>query len=327
MGQFADTASEVLGIRLPEEYTGFMETYGKKLPEDPVTEESWVGGLGSSDFVIGTTLAFRSKLPRFHKEHVVIGYVGIKTIIVNKVSEEIDEYIMLDTEDGSISAVDSLGATKKIATNFEEWITPDLLRATLRDKYTSNLTVIVFDDEHKAEEARKKLLNLRRKGSIDLEDVVVVVKEQDGTARYHQMHGQARKGGLAGSITGLIVGSILLSPAIGAVLGAIAGAVSASLYDVGIEDRFMTDLTRKFKPGCSALFTLVRKADIERVGESFRGFGGKVLVSSLGEEHEAAIQALLDEGRESAEQPGRGSDKFTAVYHAFPEHQNNEGVT
>jgi len=301
MGHFADTALEVLGIRLPEDYISFMETYGKKLSEDPVSQGSWVGGLGTSDFVIGTTLAFRSKLPRFRREHVVIGYVGVKTIIVDKRYEEIDEYLMLDTADGSISTVDSLGATQEIAANFEEWITPDLLRATLRDKYTSNLTVIVFGDEHKAEKARLKLLEMQRNDFIDLEDVVVVVKEQDGTTRYHQMLKPARKGGIAGSITGLIVGSILLSPLIGTVIGAVAGAVSASVYDVGIEDRFMTDLSLKFKPGCSALFTLVRKVDIERVGEQFRGFGGKVLVNSVSREREAALQELIDQAGERAE--------------------------
>ena len=48
--------------------------------------------------------------------------------------------------DGSLLVVDSLGVTNRIAASFEEWITPDLLRALLREKYTSNLTVIVFDD-------------------------------------------------------------------------------------------------------------------------------------------------------------------------------------
>jgi uncharacterized membrane protein len=294
MRHFADTASEVLGIRLPEEYASFMETYGGKLSEDPLSKESWVGGLGSSDFVIGTTLAFRSKLPYFPRENVVIGYVGIKTIIVNRMHEEIDEYLMLDTRDGGIYSVDSLGVTKEIATSFEEWITPDLLRATLRDKYTSVLTVVVFDDGLKAEEARLKLLKLQQEGFIDLEDVVVVVKEQDGTARYRQMHRLAGKGGLVGSITGLIVGSILLNPLIGVLLCTVTGAVSASLYDVGIEDQFMKDLSRKFKPGCSALFTLIREANFEQVGETFRGFGGRVLVNTISEEKEAAIQEFLD---------------------------------
>ena len=301
MGQFANHIAQTLGVRLPADYSGFMETYGKKLSEDPVHKESWVGGLGSTSFVVGTTLAFRSTLPHFRKENVVIGYVGVKTIIVNKVYEDIDEYLMLDTRDGSVLAIDSLGASNKIAANFEEWITPGLLRATLREKYASNLTVIVFDDELKAEEARLRLLKLQREGFIELEDAVVVVKESDGTLRYHQMHRMARKGGLAGSITGLIIGSILFSPLIGAVFGAVSGAVSASLTDVGVDDQFMKDLSQTFEPGCSALFTLVRKANPERVGKAFLGFGGKVLVNSVSKEREALLQEFLDKAGDRSE--------------------------
>jgi uncharacterized membrane protein len=137
-------------------------------------------------------------------------------------------------------------------------------------------------------------LDLQQEGFIELEDAVVVVKEQDGAARYHQMHRPARKGGLAGSITGIIVGSIFFSPLIGAVFGAFTGAVSGLLTDAGIDDQFMKDLSQKFKPGCSALFALVRKADPERVGEAFSGFGGRVMVNSVSKEREAAIQKLLD---------------------------------
>ena len=231
----------------------------------------------------------------------MIGYVGIKTIVVNKACLEIYEYLMLDARDGSVLAVDSRGVSNRIAASFEEWLGPDLLRALLKEKYTSNLTVIVFDDELKAEEARLKLLKLQREGFIDLEDAVVVVKEADGRVRVHQMHRMARKGGVAGSITGLIVGSILLSPLIGVVFGAVTGAVSASLTDVGIDDQFMKELSEKFKPASSALFTLVRKADPDRVAEAFVGFGGKVLVNSVSKEREAAIQQFLDAAGENRE--------------------------
>ena len=301
MGHFADYAWQALKVRLPEDYVGFMETYGKRLSEDPLHKESWIGGLGSPDLVMGTTLAFRSTIPAFRPESVVIGYVGIKTIVVNKAYLEIYEYLMLDARDGSVLAVDSRGASKRIAASFEEWLGPDLLRALLKEKYTSNLTVIVFDDELKAEEARLKLLKLQREGFIDLEDAVVVVKEADGRVSVHQMHRMARKGGVAGSITGLIVGSILLNPLIGVVFGAVTGAVSASLTDVGIDDQFMKELSEKFKPASSALFTLVRNADPDRVAEAFFGFGGKVLVNSVSKERQAAIQQFLDAARENRE--------------------------
>ncbi len=294
MGEFAAYASRMLGLRLPDDYAGFMESHGRKLPEDPVHNESWLRGLGSRDFVVGTTLAFRSTVPKFRNNYVVIGYIGIKTVIVNKAYEEIDEYTVIDSRDGSIHAVDSFGVSNRLAASFDEWVGPELLRATLKERYASNLTVIVFDDELKAEEARLKLLKLQREGFVELEDAVVVVKEADGKVKVHQMHKMTRKGGVAGSITGLIVGSILLSPLFGVVFGAVTGAVSASLTDVGIDDRFMKDLAESFRPGSSALFTLVRRADPERVAEECFGLGGKVLVNSVSREREALIQAFLD---------------------------------
>ncbi|MFP5213202.1 MAG: DUF1269 domain-containing protein [Acidobacteriota bacterium] len=301
MKPFAGYASQALGVNVPEDYAVFMETYGKRLSADPVHETSWIGGLGSADFVVGTTLAFRSMFKGFHKEYMVIGYIGTKRIVVNRSYEDLDEYLMLDSRDGSVHVVDSLGISSKICSTFEEWVTPELLRTTLREKYSSNLTVVVFDDELNAEEARLKLLKLQREGFVEVEDAVVVVKDQDGAVRYHQMHKQARKGGLAGSITGLIVGSIFFTPLLGAAVGAVTGAISASLGDVGVDDEFMKNLSEKFKPGCSALFTLVRKADPQKVGDTFLGFGGKVLVSSVSKERETAIQALLDGTIESAD--------------------------
>jgi len=198
----------------------------------------------------------------------VIGYVGIKTIIINKAYEEIDEYLVLNTRDGGIFAVDSFGATSRIATNFEEWIAPELLRATLKEKYTSNLTVMVFDDELKAEEARLKLLKLQRRVSLSWKTQWLSSKSRTAQLVTTRCTGQQERVGLPEAY-GLIVGSIFLNPLIGAALGAVAGALSGSLSDVGIDDRFIKELSEKFKPGCSALFTLVRKADPDGWLKSF----------------------------------------------------------
>jgi hypothetical protein len=109
MGSLADYALKTLGVRLPEDYAAFMESNGKRLSDGPIRTESWLRGLGSPDFVIETTLAFHSQISNFGRENVVIGYVGIKSIVLNKAYEEIDEYLMLDTRDGSVLTVDSLG--------------------------------------------------------------------------------------------------------------------------------------------------------------------------------------------------------------------------
>ena len=286
--------AETLGVKLPEEYVRFMEKYGKKLPTDPISRQSWVLGLGDAIFAEGTTLAFRSKIPNFSLEHVVIGYLGIKEVVIDKMNEEIDNYVMLNTQDGKILSVDSFGATKIMADGFEDWAGLEILAAEFRDKYENTLIVVLFDDEPKAEEVRANLLKLQRKGYVDLEDIVVVVKEADGKVRHHQNNKMAKKGGVVGSLTGLIVGALMLHPLLGAVLGGVAGAITASLEGTGIENNFIMDLAANFKPGSSALFTLVIKAQPEKVVENITGFGGKILVTSLSKEKAAELQTALD---------------------------------
>lgn len=292
--ELAEYLVKSLGVKPPEDYVKFMEKYGGKLASDPVNEESRIAGLGDINFVVGTTLAFRSRLPGFSPGNIVIGYLGIKPIVIARVNETLDNYLALDTKDGRVLAVDSLGAGETIAEDFEEWVRPELLRSELKQKYGKALTVVLFDDEPKAEEARSKLLTLQREGWMELEDAVVVVKEADGKTRYRQNGKTARKGGTVGSLTGLLVGALLMHPLLGLVLGAATGIVSAELADTGIEDSFIEDLAANFSPGSSALFALVGKSQPDKVLEAFHGFGGKILATSISKENADAMQACLD---------------------------------
>jgi uncharacterized membrane protein len=72
------------------------------------------------------------------------------------------------------------------------------------------------------------------------------------------------------------------------------GTLSGALADVGIDDAFMRELASTLKPGSSALFVLVRRATPDRVLDELKGFGGKVLRTSLYKEDEARLQAALD---------------------------------
>jgi len=158
----------------------------------------------------------------------------------------------------------------------------------------SNLVVIGFDDEFKAEEVRLTLLKLQREYLIDLEDAVVAVKKPDGKVQLRQMHHLTAGGAATGGFWGLLVGTLFLSPLLGAAVGAAAGAISGALADVGIDDAFMRELASTLQPGSSALFVLVRRATPDRVLDELKGFGGKVLRTSLSKEDEARPQAALD---------------------------------
>jgi uncharacterized membrane protein len=158
----------------------------------------------------------------------------------------------------------------------------------------SNLIVIGYDDQFKAEETRLKVMKLQRDYLIDLEDAVVAVKEKNGKVKLHQIHDMTTAGAASGGLWGALIGMLFLNPLLGAVMGAGAGALSGSLSDVGINDNFMKDIASNFQPGTSALFVLVRKATSDKVLEELKGAGGKILQTSLSEEGEARLQAALD---------------------------------
>ena len=157
----------------------------------------------------------------------------------------------------------------------------------------STLTVIGYDDLFKAEEVRLKLRKLQAEYLIDLEDAVVVTKDQAGKVKLHQAINLTTAGAFSGGFWGSLIGMIFLNPLLGLAIGASTGAVSGALTDLGINDQFMKDLAATFKPGSSALFVLVRKATPDKVLEELKGSGGTILKTSLSHEDEAKLQAAL----------------------------------
>ena len=157
----------------------------------------------------------------------------------------------------------------------------------------SNLVVIAFDTEHKAFELRAELLKLQKEYLIKMEDAVVVTKDQEGKVKLHQAVNLTATGAIGGTFWGGLIGLLFMNPLLGAALGAGAGAISSKLVDIGINDKFMKELGASFQPGASALFVLVKEATPDKVFEKLKGFGGKILQTSLSKDYEAALQKAL----------------------------------
>jgi len=164
----------------------------------------------------------------------------------------------------------------------------------------SDLIVVAYDDEHKAEEVRLQLIKMQQEYLVDLEDAVVATRDNEGKVKLHQIHNLTAAGALGGGFWGALIGLIFLSPFLGFVIGAAAGAVGGALSDVGINDDFMKQLAGTLTPGSSALFVLVRKMTPDKVLEKLQGTGGKVLRTSLSHENEAKLQAALGAARKPA---------------------------
>ncbi|WP_439374566.1 DUF1269 domain-containing protein [Bradyrhizobium sp. DASA03120] len=157
----------------------------------------------------------------------------------------------------------------------------------------SELVVIAFPTEAKAEEVRQKLLSMQKEYLIELSDAVIAVKDAQGAVKLNQLLNTTAAGAVSGAFWGSLIGLIFLSPLLGAALGAASGTLGGYLTDVGIDDKWMKETAAAIQPGSAALFVLVRKVTGDKVLEGLRGEGGTVLKTSLDHTKEAALQAAL----------------------------------
>jgi uncharacterized membrane protein len=160
----------------------------------------------------------------------------------------------------------------------------------------SDLIVIAFKDEQTAFALRAELAKMQKEYLIDMEDVVVVTKDDKGKVKLHQAMSLTAMGAVSGGFWGMLIGLIFLNPLIGVAVGAGAGAVSGALTDIGVEDKMMKELATSFKPGCSAVFVLVRKATGDKVLAGLKEFTGKgkVLQTSLTKDKEEELRAVIE---------------------------------
>jgi uncharacterized membrane protein len=156
----------------------------------------------------------------------------------------------------------------------------------------SDLIVIGFSDEFKADEVLLDLRKLELDYLIDLDDAAIVIRNQDGKVRVKQTQELVASGALNGGFWGLLIGLMFLQPLLG-IVGAAVGALSGALTDIGIDDNFIKKLGNTIEPGTSAIFILVRKSTPDKVLDDLSKFEGKVLQTSLSHEDEEKLQEAL----------------------------------
>ena len=157
----------------------------------------------------------------------------------------------------------------------------------------SDLVVIVYPSEARAEEMRKQIFAMQKDYVIEIGDAVVAVKTDDGHVKLNQLFNTTALGAVSGSFWGMLIGLIFLNPLAGMALGAASGAISGALADYGIEDGFMKDVSASLQPCSAALFVLIRKMTADKVLDALKGTGGVVLRTSLDHSREQALRDAL----------------------------------
>ena len=164
----------------------------------------------------------------------------------------------------------------------------------------SELIVVGFDNELKADEVLHKLGQMQKEHLVDLDDAVVVIKNEKGKVKVKQSYDLVTSGAISGGFWGSLIGLLFLHPLLGVAAGLATGALSGALTDIGVDDDFIKDLGKTIEPSTSALFLLVRKATPDKVLEELRPYGGKLLQTSLSKSDEASLKAALEKAKVEA---------------------------
>lgn len=164
----------------------------------------------------------------------------------------------------------------------------------------SDLIVIVYPTEAKAEEVRTRLFELQKQYLITLNDAVIATKNEAGKIKLNQLVNTTAAGAVSGSFWGLLVGVLFLNPLLGVAVGAASGALGGAMSDFGINDAFMKELSASLQPGNGALFVLVKDMTADKVLKEISGFGGVVLKTSLDESKEQVLRDALQKASAAA---------------------------
>ena len=167
----------------------------------------------------------------------------------------------------------------------------------------SDLIVVAFNDEGKAEEVRSLLFSMQAQYLLNLEDAVVVVKNSEGKLSINQTHNLVASGAvggvLYGSLWGVLIGALFFNPilgwAAGGLTGRTVGGVSGWLTDIGIDDEFIKKLGETIQAGNSALFVLIKNVTPDKVIKELQNQGveGTILQTSLSIDNEKRLHDIL----------------------------------
>jgi uncharacterized membrane protein len=163
------------------------------------------------------------------------------------------------------------------------------------------MLVVVFDNETKAYEGKKALLQLDGEGSISVYAYAVLAKHADGTATVKQGDDSGPVGTLLGTSFGSLIG--LLGGPVGLAIGATAGLAvggAADLNNARIGGDFIDDVTKTLLPNRVAVVAEIDEDWITPVDTRMEAIGGSVFRRTLSdvkqtihEENVAAMKADL----------------------------------
>src|SRR5512132_4286826 len=155
----------------------------------------------------------------------------------------------------------------------------------------SDLVAIAYEDLGTAQQVVGNLGEAQKQHLIEVDDVVIVERQQDGKVKLHQPS-LAGIGAASGALWGGLIGLIFFMPLFGMAIGAASGAAAGALSDTGVDDKFLKELGQALDPGKAAVIVLVRKVTVDKILPEIK-IPGTVIQTSLSNDDEQRLSAAL----------------------------------
>jgi uncharacterized membrane protein len=156
----------------------------------------------------------------------------------------------------------------------------------------SDLVAIAYEDLNQAQRVASNLGDAVKGHLIELDDLVIVERKDDGKVKLHQPS-LAGLGAASGALWGGLIGLIFFMPLLGMAVGGAAGAAGGALSDTGVDDDFLKRLGSELEPGKAAVILLVRKVSVDKILPEVKE-SGTVIQTSLSNDDEQSLQQALD---------------------------------
>ena len=138
------------------------------------------------------------------------------------------------------------------------------------------LVAVVFGDEKAAYAGVRAFAEMNAEGSVDVTQVCVIKKEPNGTISTKEVDDfpiRTLAGTALGSMAGVLAGPAGL--AVGASGGAFAGMIG-DLYNVGVDEDFISDVGTSLTPGKCAVIAEVEEEWVTPLDTRMESLGGVV---------------------------------------------------
>jgi uncharacterized membrane protein len=145
----------------------------------------------------------------------------------------------------------------------------------------SDLLVIEFPSEAKAEGVREILLAMHKEYLIEPADTIIAVAEDSGRVKLNQLLQPVARSAVSGMPWSSLICLLFMMPSTNPPIDVASGVPGNQVADLGIDEDFTRQAARTLRSGNATLFLLIREATTDKVLAGLRGARGVVMCSSF----------------------------------------------